>query len=210
MTFSESTPLLLARCSHLVSPAQCPRVKPEAASLFGDIGTWAVALATLGLLVAAVVAGKTASAQVQAAARGVKDQIDAQRQLDRQRRVYEHLSRYYSPDFTQNSADAYALFRVFRTSPAKGRRKWKRMSDHDRGRILAVLNFTELLASEYNAEFLDRRLADHHLAYLALYLWEAAEPFIEWQQQTDPALFSELKELHDRYGPQILETIRGA
>lgn len=82
------------------------------------------------------------------------------------------------------------------------------MDDREKARVLTVLNFYELVAAEYIAEFLDREVANRHLAYIAVATWEGARNFIEWRREEDPAYFQDLKHLYESYGANIIAVAR--
>lgn len=82
---------------------------PVAEDTFGDVATAVLAVATAGLLFAAIWAGKSAKASVGVAAKGIQDQINEQRLIERRRRTYELLSAYYAPDFAENVGEARPL-----------------------------------------------------------------------------------------------------
>jgi hypothetical protein len=182
---------------------------------FGDWATAVGAGATIGLFGAALWAGHTASSagrtartSVTTAATGIRKQIDEQRAIELRRRVYDHLSRFYSGDFTELNADLQKLLRSFESDPSKGQAAWKAMDDHAKARILTVLNFYELVATEYNAEFLDRDVANRHLAYIAVAMWEAARKFIAWLREKDSAYFQDWERLYECYGASIIAAAR--
>src|SRR5919198_819514 len=91
---------------------------------------WGAAIAgvaTVGLVLAAYWAGRTAKRQVESAASGIKEQIDLQRQIDRRGRVYQLLAAFYDRDFLEMSADADELFTIFREDATRGEGKWQSM-----------------------------------------------------------------------------------
>jgi len=174
--------------------------------------TVAVASATAGLLIAAVWAGKKA-------AEGVKEQIREQRAIDerhisnqqaieRQHRVLDHQAILSSRDFVEMSAPGIALFREFRKNAKKAESDWTAMSVLEQLSILAVLNYYELVASEYNSDALDRPAADVNLAYATIVMWEYAAAFIDHLREADPAYYAEWKYMYDHYGATILTTAK--
>jgi hypothetical protein len=74
--------------------------------------------------------------------------------------------------------------------------------------ILAVLNYYELVAGEYNSDALDRQAADVNLAYAAIVMWEYASAFIDYLRGADPAYYAEWKYMYDHYGATILVQAR--
>jgi hypothetical protein len=119
--------------------------------------TVALAAATWALLIAAIWAGYKA-------ARGVRDQINEQRLIERRRRVFELQSVLSRADFIAINAEAVKMMDAFRSDPSSARTEWDSLSSFRSLRILAVLNFYELVATEYNEEFLDRVAANKNLA----------------------------------------------
>lgn len=170
--------------------------------------TVAVAAATTGLLIAAVRAGKKA-------ADGVKEQIEVQRAIDerhianqqaieRQHRVLDHQAILSSRDFVEMSAPGIELFRQFREDATKAKTKWQAMTVLQQMTVLAVLNYYELVAGEYNSDALDRPAADVNLAYATIVMWEYAAAFIDYLRASDPAYYAEWKYMYDQYGATIL------
>ncbi len=123
--------------------------------------------------------------------------------------MYEHLSRFYSRDFTELSTDLQTFLRSFASDPSKGRAEWEAMDPHAMARMLTVLNFYELIATEYNARFLDRDVANRHLAYIAVAMWEAAREFIGWLRKADPSYFQDWAHLYEHHGARIIAAARG-
>jgi hypothetical protein len=178
------------------------------ASTFGDWATAVAAaatiglvLATLGLLLAAVWAGITAK-------RGVDDQIDVQRGIELQRRVYEHLSTFSSRDFTEITLDAGSVFDSFNADVATGATEWRSMTSDKRARVLTVLNFYELVATEYNSGFLNRQAANMTVAYSAIVLWERADAFVGWLRGEDKAILAQWAKLYRDHNHEIIEAER--
>ena len=169
---------------------------------FGDWATLLGALATLALFATAVWAGLKAAG-------GVREQISAQRAIERQRRVFDHQSTLNSREFIELSAEAADVIEMFRTNAAEGEELWKtRMSRLEKMRVLAVLNYYELVATEYNAEVLDRPAADTNLAYAVVVMWRYAKTFLDYLRRDDPAYFDEWKYLWDHSRHEILSTTR--
>ncbi len=164
---------------------------------FGDAATAVGAFATIGLLGAAIWAGKTAKASVDIAAEGLRKQIDEQRRIERRRRTYELLSTYLSGDFLEKTADAFPVLRVFDEDEPAGETRWNELSDAEKGTVTAVMNFYELVASEYNAGWLEREVADKHLAYATVVMWERARGLTGWFRRSDPRYFEQWKYLYD-------------
>ena len=178
----------------------------QMADTFVGWATVGVATATAGLLVAAIWAGKKAAA-------GVKDQIDVQRRIDerhiasqqaieRQRRVRDHQAVLSSRDWVEMSAPGTELFRQFRNDAKEGVAKWEAMTVLQQMTVLAVLNYYELVAAEYNADALDRQAADVNLAYATIVMWEYAGAFID-HIRTEPAYYAEWNYMYDTYGAEI-------
>jgi hypothetical protein len=170
--------------------------------------TVGVAAATAGLLIAAVWAGKKA-------ADGVNKQINVQRDIDerhianqqgieRQHRVLDHQAILSSRDFVEMSAPGIELFRQFREDAEEAKSKWQTMTVLQQMTVLAVLNYYELVAGEYNSDALDRQTADVNLAYATIVMWEYAATFIDYLRSTDPAYYAEWKYMYDHYGATIL------
>lgn len=169
--------------------------------IFVGWATVALAAATWGLLIAAIWAGSKA-------ARGVRDQINEQRLIERRRRVFELQSVLSRADFIAINAEAVQMMDAFRSDPSSARTEWDSLSSFRSLRILAVLNFYELVATEYNEEFLDRVAANKNLAYTVVATWEYAEGFVAYLRDNDPAYFDEWKYLYDHYRQTILASAR--
>ena len=71
-----------------------------------------------------------------------------------------------------------------------------------------MLNFYELVATEYNEEFLDRVAANKNLAYTVVATWEYAEGFVAYLRDNDPAYFDEWKYLYDNHRETIVASAR--
>jgi hypothetical protein len=155
-----------------------------------DWGTIVTGAATLGLFLAAIGAGIIAIRQ-----------LDAQRVIAERRRVYDHLEAFYDVSFLAMASEAEQLFRIFRDHRSDGIAKWQEMSAWKQARIQAVMNFYEEVASEYNADFLEKQAADLTLVYVAVTIYERAEVMIDWVRQTDPVYFEQWKRLYDRSSP---------
>jgi hypothetical protein len=161
---------------------------------------WGAAIAgvaTVGLLIAAYWAGRTAKRQVESAASGIKEQIDLQRQINRRSRVYELLAPFYDRRFLEMSAEADELFRIFRKDATRGESKWRSMSGPEKARVEAVLNFYEEVASEHNADFLDKDAAAPALTYVTLTMYERAHGFVEWLRRRNPTYYEQWKYLYE-------------
>jgi hypothetical protein len=185
------------------------------ASSFGDwataVGagaTVALVLATIGLLLAAIWAGITAARGVRAAAAGVDEQIEEQRRTELKCRVYDHLSTYSSRDFTESTIGTVPLLKAFESGDADGADHWQGMTDTDRARALTVLNFYELVATEYNAMFLDRDIANRSVAYAAIVIWERAAKLVAWLRKDDKAYFAQWERLYLDHSLDIIEAER--
>jgi hypothetical protein len=169
--------------------------------------TVGVAAATACLLVAAIWAGNKGAA-------GVKEQIDVQRDIDeghiatqqaieRQHRVLDHQAILSSRDFVEMSAPGIELFRQFQQDANKAEAEWQEMAVLQQMTILAVLNYYELVAGEYNSDALDRQAADVNLAYATIVMWEYAAAFINYLRNADSAYYAEWKYMYDHYGATI-------
>jgi hypothetical protein len=172
-----------------------------AAQMMADttgVGWTAVgALATVGLLLAAIWAGLTAKGSITAAAAGVASQIDEHRKLERRRRTYELLSTYLSSDFIERTGITVPVLRQFEQSRQAGVARWEKLNESDWVTVTAVLNFYELVATEYNAGFLDQDVADKHLAYATVMMWRAAQALVKWLQERDPRYYNQWQYLFE-------------
>lgn len=169
--------------------------------IFVGWATVALAAATWGLLSAAIWAGYKAS-------RGVRDQINEQRLIERRRRVFELQSVLSRADFIAINAEAVKMMEAFGSDASSARTAWDSLSSFKSLRILAVLNFYELVATEYNEGFLDRGAANKNLAYTVIATWEYAEAFVAYLRDNDPAYFDEWKYLYDNHRQTILDAAR--
>lgn len=192
--------------------ASLPHGAAQMADTFVGSATVAVAAATTGLLLSAIWAGKKAAA-------GVKEQIDEQRRIDerhitnqqaieRQHRVLDHQAVLSGREFVEMTAPAIELFRLFRADAKTAEATWNAMSVLQQMTILAVPNYYELVAGEYNSDALDRQSADTNLAYATIVMWEYAATFIAYLQSKDPAYFAEWKYMYDHYGASIRDIAR--
>jgi hypothetical protein len=64
-------------------------------------------------------AGENVKTQIEAATSNVTSQIDEQRQIEKRRRVHDHLRTFYSAAFTEMSADAGLVFLAARRDPSE-------------------------------------------------------------------------------------------
>lgn len=168
---------------------------------------WATAVlagATMALVFAAIWAGRTAVRQVKVAASGIDQQIGEQRQVELRRRAYEHLSTFSSQSFAESWTEARRLFAAFARSTSAGEAAWKEMDDARKARATTLVNFYELIATEYNAEWLDRKVANTSFAYVAVTVWEEAQPFIAWLGRSDPAYFDQWRRFYLEHGSSII------
>ncbi|HSZ14175.1 MAG TPA: hypothetical protein VK790_09080 [Solirubrobacteraceae bacterium] len=170
---------------------------------FGDWATAIGALATVGLLYAAVRAGKIARDSVEVAAKGIKDQIDEQRRVEQRRRTYELLSAYYDSDFIAHAGEGFALLRLFNHDLPAAEAQWKDIGLDEKWPITAAMNFYELVATEYNAGFLDRQVANKHLAYLTVDTWKHYEGLVDWLGRSDKRFYEQWRYMCDTYGADI-------
>jgi hypothetical protein len=171
---------------------------PPFASTVADIAGLVAACATLGLLIAAVVAGIIARQQVI----GLRSQLALQRRLQSQQRVYDHIERLFDRDFVLMLSAAEELF-VENPDPAGGwDALWTARDPQKQAEVLAAMNFFEIVAGEYNdpTGILDRAVADKALRVIADGMWTKAEPFVRWLGGTrpKPRPFEEWERMHDR------------
>jgi hypothetical protein len=176
---------------------------PVAEDTFGDVATAVLAVATAGLLFAAIWAGKSAKASVGVAAKGIQDQINEQRLIERRRRTYELLSAYYAPDFAENVGEARPLATLFKNDVSAGVARWKEMTLPQRGTVTSALNFYELVATEYNFGFIDRDVANKHLAYLAVLAWVEYRELVGWFAESNPRYFEQWRHFYNTRRDEI-------
>lgn len=184
---------------------------PVTQDTFLDWATVAVAVATSCLFIAAIWAGfsardagRTAKRELLDGAERVKKQIDAQRTIESRRRVFDLQSRLHSQEYVEMATRLFWVIRKFDADTSAAESYWKNtMSDGQRMVVLAVLNFYELVALEYNAKILDREVANPNLAYAALVIWGRAQGLIAYLRRGDPAAFEELRVLDRDHGPAI-------
>jgi hypothetical protein len=169
-----------------------------AADLFGDWALVAGDLATAALVGTAVWAGHKAAGEV-------RNQLGTQRELHRQQRVFELQSALNSRDFIQLTAKTNDFIDSFPTDEADADKRWTKASNEDRMTVLAVFNFYELIATEYNADVIDRASADLYLSYAAVGYWNYAEPLVAYLRSQDGSYYAEWKHLNNRYG-KLIET----
>jgi hypothetical protein len=103
----------------------------------------------------------------------------------------------FSGDFLVKAADASPLLRLFNDDVSAGEALWNSMSESERGKVTGVLNFYELVASEYNAGWLDEEVADKHLAYMTVAMWKLARGLAEWLRRADARYYEQWKYLFD-------------
>jgi len=165
------------------------RILPLAVGI-GDIASWVAAAATLGLLIAAVLAGKTAL-----------DTLRAQRLAAQRQRVYDLLARTFDEDFIRMGILAETFFDNPPKTPTGWARRWKATSSDEGAVIQAVMNFYEVVAGEYNTDgVLDRQLADKALMVITYAWWKRAEPFANWvRDNRNPQAFEEWRAASDAY-----------
>lgn len=171
---------------------------------FGDVATALGAVATAGLLVAALLAGRTAQRQLRQAVQGVQGQIRTQRDIEARRRTLDLQSTLYSREFVEMSATLQGVVRRYESDEKAGEAMWHRMTDYHRGVVIAVLNFYDLVATEYNAgDVLDTDIADRNLAYSAYIMWRYAQPFIIVRRRENPAYFYEWERFVTEHGLRV-------
>jgi hypothetical protein len=163
------------------------------ASTLADVGAVVAAVATLGLLGAAIWAGVSASGslgEVREQSRVQHDQLgELQKQLRLQRqsaqrdRVYELLSQLFKGDFIRMSLVAEALFQENPPDAGGWRACWEARTREERSMITTVMNFYEVVASEYNSpDQLDRQVANRSLIPVADGMWRSAAGLVEWMR----------------------------
>lgn len=168
----------------------------------GDYATLGGAIATAGLLGAAIVAGVKAAGDI-------RKQIDMQRAIQRKQRVFELQGAFSSREFTEMSAVAADVIELFRSNRSAAVTTWEhRISRQEAMTALAVLNYYELVAAEYNAESFDRATADSYMGYAAVIMWEYAEPFTDYLREKDSTFFVEWKYFFEHYGDKVISAAR--
>jgi hypothetical protein len=98
-----------------------------------DIGGVIAAVATIGLLITAIVAGSLAKEQLV----GLRSQLTLQQQMQRQRRVYDHIERLFDRDFVLmlstaeewTKAEPFVLWLRGSDPPPRPFEEWQRMHD---------------------------------------------------------------------------------
>ena len=163
------------------------------ASTLADIGALVAAVATLGLLAAAIWAGVSASNSL----REVRDQSDLQhsqlgelqnqlglqRQSAQRNRVYELLSQLFKRDFMSMSLVAEQLFTETPSDPGGWQACWEARTHEERSMITTVMNFYEVVAAEYNAtDQLDKEVARQSLIPVADAMWRSAAGLVYWMR----------------------------
>jgi hypothetical protein len=168
-------------------------------STFAEIATAVGAASTVGLFLAACVAGRIASRQL----RGLKEQVSDGRAAEGRRRVFEHLGQLFDGEFVEMETEATRLFGAKPAPPdaAAWATLWSQKSDVQKSRIMAVMNFYEVVAGEYNdptGELLDRKTADKALSYIADAMWLRAAPFVAWLRDDfkEQRAYAEWEQLH--------------
>lgn len=168
------------------------------ADLFGDVATVGVAAGTFGAVGTAVWAGRKAAHEVD-------KQLGTQRELHREQRVFELQGTLSSREFTEMSAVAADVIDLFGKNQRWARARWETgTSNREAMTVLAALNFYELIATEYNANAIDRRTANVYLGYAAVRMWEYAEPFVSYLRTRDDTYYAEWKRFYDRYREAIV------
>jgi hypothetical protein len=171
---------------------------PPLASTVADLGGLIAACATVGLLIAAVIAGRIARDQVI----GLRQQLTLQQRLQSQRRVYDHIERLFDRDFVLMLSTAEDLFIEKPESPGGWEALWTARDSQQQAEVLAAMNFFEIVAGEYNdsSGILDRAVADKGLRFIADGMWTKAKPFVLWLRGSDPAprAFEEWQRMYDQ------------
>ncbi|HEX5307893.1 MAG TPA: collagen-like protein [Solirubrobacteraceae bacterium] len=163
------------------------------ADTLGDVGACIGALATIALFAVAI----------WAAIYGAKAQLELQRAIERRRRVYDHQATLNSQSFADMTAEAYRLIVEFNRDAAVGEGRWLSTPIRSQMRILAVFNFYELVASEYNSSVLDREAANGNLAYSTVVIWERAKKFIDYLRADDKTILSQWACMVEEHGEEI-------
>jgi hypothetical protein len=170
------------------------------ASTVADIGGLIAACATLGLLIAAVFAGRIANKQVES----LKEGLAVQRQIERRRRVYEHLGRLFDGQFILMLTQAEMLFK---DEPSENAGNWEALWEErdsvQQSEIMAALDFFEIVAGEYNdptETTLDKGVADRGLSIIADDMWLKARSFVLWLRvwYPDKRAFREWEHMYER------------
>jgi hypothetical protein len=167
-------------------------------STAADIAASVAAAATVGLFIAAWAGGRTANKQL----RELRDQRQDQLIAEGRRRVYAHLARLFDSDFVKMTAEAQRLFKASKTLDDTALKElWVPKRDEEKARILAVMNFYEIFAGEYNdadGNLIDKATADKAISILADRMWMQAEPFIGWFRTHfgTPLAFADWQQLH--------------
>jgi len=164
--------------------------------LFGDWATIAGDVATVALVGTAVWAGRKATGEV-------RKQLETQRQLHRKQRVFELQNALNSREFIEMTATAAEFLDSFKVDEDAGRERWECGGALEKMTVAGVLNFYELIATEYNAGAIDRHAADLYLAYAAISYWRYAEPFVTYLRSRDSAYFAEWKYFYESSGGRI-------
>ncbi|MGZ6950455.1 MAG: DUF4760 domain-containing protein [Ilumatobacteraceae bacterium] len=74
---------------------------------------------------------------------------------------------------------------------------WKAKPISEKARITAVMNFYEMVATEYNSsDLLDKQVADRSLIPVADEMWCQAESFISWLRLSNPRSYDEWEQMH--------------
>jgi hypothetical protein len=168
----------------------------------GDYATLGGAVATAGLLVVAIVVGLKAACDI-------REQIDTQRAIQRKQRVFELQGAFSSREFAEMSAAAADVIELFRANRSAAMTTWEHHTSREKAMMaLAVLNFYELVAAEYNAESFDRATADSYMGYAAVIMWEYAEPFTEYLRENDSTFFVEWKYFVENYRDKVIAAAR--
>jgi hypothetical protein len=128
------------------------------ASTVADIAASVAAFATVGLFIAACYAGWVAKRQLGR----LDQQLTAQRKTEGRRRVFDHLTRLFDPNFIAMDTEAQRLFRARPKDSDGWETLWKGKGDDEKARISAAMNFYEVVVGDYNdpkGEVLDRATA---------------------------------------------------
>lgn len=150
----------------------------------GNIAAAVLAGATVLLLAAAVFAGRTAQAQ-----------IAEQRKIEMRRRAYDHLGIFNSREFTEMSAEAARVLRLFKEEEKAHKEIWTKLSGSERTSVVTFLNFYEEIASEYNAGFLDPTAAEP-LVFVAVVMWQRSRDLAGWLRRGDRRYLEQWERLY--------------
>jgi len=154
-----------------------------------------VAVATVALVVAAIVGGFL-----------TRTQIDEQRRIARRRRAYDHLTTFNSRSFAETSIEAERVFLRFKEKGADGNAIWHGVSDSERAAVQTVLNFYEESANEYNAQFLDPKAAEP-LVFVTVLMWQEVRDTVTWLRRGNRQFCEQWQKLYAAKAKGVLRAI---